>query len=400
MAAKFGKGVIGGFVIVCVLLGLFAGANAAAGGTKIIKLGAIVPLTGPAATWGQWGLRMQENFEKWYNAKGGITVKGQKYTVKAVGVDDKFTLIGGRAAAEKFFYVDKGDFIVASFSVEAISGWAPLSTKEKKLAVIGAPSWHPRPEAPYVFRVVCSDGERSTALCSLMKDKFGAKSVLYMFTDDIMGKSDSETARKDEKKRGLEVKGYLLVPPNTQDFYPFLTKELKKKPDYIHSTLPPGSTALLVKQARELGFKGSIGCPTSMPGDLKKWQGIAGGVEASKGYIAGLATRDEWSPLGLGYYDLWRKSYPDQEVSDLAYTMQAHVLMLAIEKAQSFDPDDILKVLRTAEFHSFHKYPVKAGTGGEKTFGIKNHMTVPYCFSRITGENQTEYLGSYQEFTP
>jgi ABC-type branched-subunit amino acid transport system substrate-binding protein len=220
-----------------------------------------------------------------------------------------------------------------------------------------------------------------------------------MFSDDIMGKSDSETARKEEKIRGLEVKGYVLVPPNTQDFYPFLTRELTKNPDYIHSTLPPGSTALVVKQARELGYKGKIGCPTSMPQDQKKWQGIVG-IEASKGFVAGLLAREEFSPLGLEYQSVFNKQNPGILLTDMAYPMQSHILLLAIEKAQSFNPDDILKVLRTAEFHSFHKNPVKTGAGGEKTFGIKNHMTVPYPYSMITGENQTQYLGSYQNFTP
>jgi hypothetical protein len=37
---------------------------------------------------------------------------------------------------------------------------------------------------------------------------------------------------------------------------------------------------------------------------------------------------------------------------------------------------------------------------GEKTFGIKNHMTVPVPYSMIVGKGQIKYLGSYQEFTP
>jgi hypothetical protein len=82
----------------------------------------------------------------------------------------------------------------------------------------------------------------------------------------------------------------------------------------------------------------------------------------------------------------------------MAYSMGPHILLTAIEKAQSFNSDEVLKVLRTTEFHSFHKISLKAS--GEKTFGIKNHMTVPVPYSMIVGKGQIKYLGSYQEFTP
>jgi hypothetical protein len=78
--------------------------------------------------------------------------------------------------------------------------------------------------------------------------------------------------------------------------------------------------------------------------------------------------------------------------------MGPHILLTAIETAQSFDPDKILQVLRTAEFHSFMKTPVKAG--GEKTFGIKNHITIPIPYSVIVGPGQVKYVGEYYIMTP
>jgi ABC-type branched-subunit amino acid transport system substrate-binding protein len=272
-----------------------------------------------------------------------------------------------------------------------------LSVKEKKLAVIQGPTWVPKQEWPYLFRVVSSDNERAEALCSLMREKLGCKSVLYIATDDLVGKLAKETAIKYEEKRALEVKDFVMVPPGTTDFYPFLSKALKSNPDYLHLKVPPGSAALIIKQSRELGFKGFIGYPTSMPGDLEKWQGIAG-VEASKGFVAIMISPDLYSPLGAEVNKYCEKDCPTQKMTDLSATMGTHVLLQAIERAQSLDPDDILKVLRTTEFLSFQKVPL--GAGGEKTFGIKNHMTVSVPYSMIVGKNQVKYLGSYQELTP
>ncbi len=365
--------------------------------SKILKLGVINPLTGPAAQWGLNTKCTMDSLKLFFNERGGITVKGQNYKLEMIHADDKYTVAGGRAGGEKLLYTDKIDFFVGSFGAEPISGWAPLSTKEKKLAVIGGPTWSPKPEWPYLFRVAASDEERSEALCSLMKEKFNCKSVLYIMTDDLVGKLAKESAIKFEKKRGLEIKDFVMVPPQTKDFYPFLSKALKSNPDYLHCKVPPGSVALIVKQSRELGYKGHIGYPTSMPGDIAKWQDIAG-IEASKGFVGIMVSPEESSPLGVEQDKAYEKNCPNFRSTDMAYSMGPHILLMAIEKAQSFDADEILKVLRTTEFHSFHKIPLKAS--GEKTYGIKNHMTVPVPYSMIIGKGEVKYLGSYQIHTP
>ena len=123
--------------------------NSLAQSEKVIKIGVINPLTGPAAPWGIGTQCAMERFKVLFNGKwGGITVKGQKYKVDFVYADDKYTVAGGRSAAEKLIYTDKVDFLVGSFGAEPISAWAPLATKEKILAVVGGPTWSPTPDWP------------------------------------------------------------------------------------------------------------------------------------------------------------------------------------------------------------------------------------------------------------
>lgn len=395
-AKEFWRKAAGGLVVLAVLLGWGWTVEAQAE-SKVLKLGVINPLTGPAA---QWGLNTKcslDSLKIFLNERGGVTVKGENYKIEVIHADDKYTVAGGRAAGEKLIYNDKIDFLVGSFGAEPISGWAPLSTREKKLAVIGGPTWVPKPDWPYLFRVSSSDDERSESLCSLMREKYKCKSVLYIMTDDLVGKLAKESALKFEKKRALEIKDFVLVPPQTKDFYPFLSKALKSNPDFLFLKVPPGSAALVVKQSRELGYKGQIGYPTSMPGDIAKWQDIAG-VEASQGFIGIMTSEEESSPLGLEESAVREKVCTTFKSTDKAYSIGPHILVMAIQQAQSLNPDEILKVLRTTEFHSFHKMSLKAG--GEKTFGIKNHMTVPVPYSMISGKAQVKFIGSYQEFTP
>lgn len=397
MAARGRRLKKAGWLVVLTFLLSWGGILDAGAENKILRLGAPVPLTGPAAPWGLSVKCNMESFKRFINDRGGITVKGQKYLIDTFFADDKYTVAGGRAAAEKLIYTDKVDFLVGSFGAEAISGWASLSTKEKKLAVIGGPVWVPKTEWPYLFRVSASNDERSEALYSLMKEKFNSRSVLYVLADDMDGKQVRENAIKQAKQKGIEIKEFVMVPPRTTDFYPFLSNALKSNPDFVYCKLPPGSVALVVKQSRELGYKGHIANPSSMPGDLGKWQSIAG-VEASKGYIGIMVSPEESSPLGVENEKYFKTHCPSFESTDLAYSIGPHILLQAIEKAQSLDPDEILKVLRATEFMSFHKMSVRAA--GEKTYGIKNHMTIPVSFSMITGKDKIQYLGSYKEMTP
>jgi ABC-type branched-subunit amino acid transport system substrate-binding protein len=393
------------WLIICLILAVFLLAGqgySLAQSEKVIKVGVINPLTGPAAPWGLNTKCALEATQIFLNDRGGITVKGQKYKVELIFIDDKYTVAGGRAAAEKLIYSDKVQFLVGSIGAEPISAWAPLATKEKILAVVGGPTWNPRPDWPYVFRVTANDAERAEALHQLMKEKYGAKSVLYIMSDDLVGKNAKETAQKYHKKdKEMKVLDYVMVPPGTKDFYPFISKALKSNPDYVHCKLPPGSVALIVKQARELGYKGKIGYPTSMPGNLGKWQEIAG-VEASIGFIGIMSNLLDYSPYGLEYVKVRENHYakvcPAFQSTDVSYTIQLDILLKAIEKAQSFDVDAVAKVIRTTEFQSFIKFPLRAS--GEKTYGIKNHITVPVSYNAISGPKKVEYLKSYQIMTP
>lgn len=389
---KSGVGVIIGAI--ALLLSLCVG-NVQA--ENVIKIGVINPLTGPAGQWGLIVKCMMETQEKIINDRGGISLKGQKYKVKMVFADDKYTVAGGRAAAEKLLYADNVDFLMGSVGTEPTSAWVPLATKENKLAIVGSAQFTPRAEWPTVFHLSSLDSERSEALAKLMKEEFKCKSVLYIMSDDLIGKLAKDISVKQEKTRGLEVKGYLMVPPTTTDFYPFLTRALKDNPDFIHCRLTPGAMALVVKQARELGYKGYIGYPTTIPGALQKWQAIAG-VEASKKFIGMMLGPEEYSPLGLEYLKVYSEVYPKYEITDLAYVMMPHVLKMAIESTQSMDTQVLLDYLRKTEFHSYHKTPLNAR--GEKTFGIKNHMTVSVPYSMVVGPGQVKYLGSKQIILP
>ena len=93
--------------LVCVVMGVVAVllymsgwvGSAAAEETKTLVIGDINPLTGKGAYWGTGAMTALDlNAEK-INKAGGIVVQGQRYKLKFIHEDDKYTGAAGVAAA-------------------------------------------------------------------------------------------------------------------------------------------------------------------------------------------------------------------------------------------------------------------------------------------------------------
>lgn len=57
------------------------------GMTQDIKIGMLVPLSGPAMSWGQPGLNGCRLWEDWLNAAGGALIQGRRYPVRIIAED-------------------------------------------------------------------------------------------------------------------------------------------------------------------------------------------------------------------------------------------------------------------------------------------------------------------------
>ena len=57
---------------------------------KVLKIGAIFPLSGKAATWGLAAQKAITLKQKEVNGRGGLNVGGEKYKIEIIWEDDKY----------------------------------------------------------------------------------------------------------------------------------------------------------------------------------------------------------------------------------------------------------------------------------------------------------------------
>jgi len=85
-----------------------------------------------------------------FNKKGGLEIKGERYTIELIVYDSKFQAETARAAVERLIYRDKVKFILGDETADA---WLPVTEANKVLVVCTSPSPVVRsPKYKYVFQ--------------------------------------------------------------------------------------------------------------------------------------------------------------------------------------------------------------------------------------------------------
>jgi branched-chain amino acid transport system substrate-binding protein len=224
---------------------LFASSAASAQG--VMKIGLILPLTGPFASIG----RQVEAGAKLYSQQKGAIVAGKK--VQLIVKDD-----GGVADATKRIVQE----LIVNEKVGAIAGFgltplalasAPLATQAKVPAVVMAAGTATITEAsPFIVRTSFTLPQATEPMADWAA-KNGVKKAVTLVSDYGPGIDAEKAFSGSFAKSGGQVEN-LRVPLANPDFSPFLQKVADLKPDALFVFVPAGVGAQFMKQFVERGL--------------------------------------------------------------------------------------------------------------------------------------------------
>ena len=178
----------------------------------------------------------------------------------------------------------------------------------------------------------------------------------------ISGWYSTDINKKAYEKHGFEVISTEMFERSLKDFQPMLTKVIATKPDIIEiASVPPATTGLLVRQARELGYKGLF---VKDAGAAVKEIVDAAGKEGSEGIISlhFADTHNEGFKRIVAEYKKAINQEPDDLLA-IAYD-GTRAMLRAIQKGG--DINDTAKV-SAALFNG--TFPMKSVHGDEITIG-------------------------------
>jgi branched-chain amino acid transport system substrate-binding protein len=344
----------------------------------VIKFGVATPLSGPAAPWGIPHRNAVELVFDEVNTQGGLEVAGKKYKLEVVAYDHKYVIAEGVATVNRLIAKDGVKYI-------SILGGTVVKAAEESVneaRVLNLPLAYAdglvSPKNPLTFHSFPSPPE-TTAFWKWIKQNHPAiKRVATITPNDDTGWWSIKVETKYVEKLGYEVVAREFFERTLTDFSPLLLRVLAQKPDIISVLASPaGSVGLIVKQARELGFKGRfihIGqCDTAVVA------GIAGKGNVEGMWVHGFVQ----TPLPekvKAWQARYTKKYGEWNASSIDFNNPAFAFVAAVRKAQSLDPKKIGEAMGTVEFDNLWG---KARFGGKEYYGIGNQIIYPMPFSEV-----------------
>jgi branched-chain amino acid transport system substrate-binding protein len=222
-----------------------------------IPIGIAFAQTSNVALLGQEGVAGAKIAEKYFNNQGGINGTKIKLVFQDAGGDEA----GAINAFQSLINKDKVVGIVGpTLSQQAFS--ADPIAERAKVPVIGASNTAKGiPEiGDYIARVSApvSIVAPNSVKAALKQNPNIKKVAVFYAQNDAFNKSETEIFQKTVKDQGLELVTVQKFQTTDTDFQAQATNALNLKPDLIIISGLAADGGNLVRQLRELGYKGSI----------------------------------------------------------------------------------------------------------------------------------------------
>ncbi|WP_246945227.1 ABC transporter substrate-binding protein [Bacillus pinisoli] len=302
----------------------------------VVNIGYSGPLSGPAAFYGKNTLSGLEMAVEEINANGGFEVSGKKYNLNLVTLDDKYLPNETGANAKRLVQENKTPIIFVPHS-GGIFASQVFNIQEK--FIIGAYTSEPKVTEQGNALTVRIPPKYSSYIEPFSKyqmERFGKK-IAFLPTATQYGKDWASVLEPGWKDLGGEVvyKGSIDFSKDT-DFFTIVTNALKEKPDVLFVGGPSEPTALVIKQARELGFKG--GFLIMDQAKLDEIEAVLGGTELIEGSVGVLPLVYSKYEGNEKFIEDYSKAHGKNPGSEAGYHyLAAYMFVEAMKAAGSVD---------------------------------------------------------------
>jgi branched-chain amino acid transport system substrate-binding protein len=320
---------------------------------KPIKVGFPMILSGPGALFGEPALKGAQMYVDELNARGGVL--GRK--IELVSRDTKGNADEAVRVSRELILKENVDFLVGTLT-SAEGPAVSVVAKENKVVFIA-----PIPQTmqltapdklhPYVFRVATTTDITGRSAAEVVA-KWGVKRVATISPDYAFGHDVTKAFVEHIKKvlPGVEIVDQQWPKLGEQDYTPFLTAQMAKKPEAVFSSIWGGHFVTMVKQAKPLGYfeavknnvmaVGEAGSPETTKTMGKEYPvGIWGNSYDAFYWEGGSAAHREYTARLSKYL---KDEHPS------SWAIQGYIgvqfLAEAIRKAGATDSDKVARALR------------------------------------------------------
>jgi branched-chain amino acid transport system substrate-binding protein len=350
---------LGALSLLLLILGLTVSAQAQ---QKVIKIGAVYPLTGNLASTGIDCKRGVDLAVDIINGKYDLDLPLAKSEglpnlggakIEIVYADTKGDPKNGMSETERLITSEKVVGMIGAYQ-SAVTKTASQETERLKIPYVCSDSSSPtltERDFKYFFRVSPHDGTFAHDQFQFLKDlekKTGqkVKTVALLYENTEFGSNVGKAEKKYAEEFGYKVVADIAYAANATDVTSEVGKLMNSKPDVLMHASYITDAILFTKTFKERGFqpKGFL----NMSGYIEP--GYLPAVKADGNYIIVRSTfaldLAKKKPLVAKVNELFKKKYGIEMSENAARSFMAPLVLAdAINRAKSTDPDAVVNAL-------------------------------------------------------
>lgn len=367
-----------------LVIGVACGGGGGEEGVKQLKMGVGLPLTGLYGA--IVGAPAKDAFNLAAEDIGTFTVGGEQYRWKMIFEDNGPTIDKGTASTMKFIFEDGVDFMHQSGASPGLAAESICKEKGLILDIAGASPEVFGPDKPHLFQIAATWGLQFPPFFDwLSKEHPEVKRLAYVVPADDTGYALDAAFRACADYYGLEVVAGELVPPETREFLPTVTKIMPRKPDLFISTGVSISNLMW-----DMGYEGLSATWYWLPGyaDEAGWDKCKGFLIAMPHPFGGI-----W-PEAEAMAETYEARF-DVELNPAAFWAINVMYVITDVLRQAGTVDDRDKIIETMETGAFDSLVGPLSYGGEALNGI-GHMAIwPSPIYEVVGEREYQAVAVY-----
>ena len=337
-----------------LLLGIYGESFAGEAAPKTVKIGCVIPLTGPYGAGGKWVKQGYELGIKQINEAGGVYIEEfkKKLPLEFLFLDSESDPVKSAGRMDKLYSVDKVDVFLGGFSGVLVI--PQLATAEKykiPILVTTVTSEGPFQKGyKYIFSVFQSDLDHAIVFFdvveSIPKDQ-RPKKFSYFAGQDEMGVTQVGYFKDYAAKRNIEIASIEWYSMAAMDFSSLIINAKKAGADALFSIPGPPQGVRLVKQMKELDWSPKLTFMARAASDAA-WSKNLG---KDGDYICDLGGWDYHLKLpGVEKFtNDYKSGYGDfpEPPAGAAYTL-IQILADALQRAGTLDKDKVRDAIAAA----------------------------------------------------
>lgn len=250
--------IIIGIALVIIIVGLLVWKNVSKNDKEAIKIGAIFPITGDLAQYGEYGMRgMEIALQEFKEDHPGVNVT-------IIVEDDKGQPKTAGTAVRKLRDVDGVDMIIGSMASGLTLSVAPEMEKSK--VVMMAPTSTASEvtyAGDYIFRTCVSDAYEGAYMAEYIEKHFADCNIGVVYINNDYGVGLKKNFIDKCSQRGIYISYETGYDPNTRDFRTIISNLKSKEIDLIYIVAQKEQVEFF-SQCKQLNYKPRITASTML----------------------------------------------------------------------------------------------------------------------------------------